>query len=154
MSNDEYIKRQFVKRINKMFEEEKISKRKFSKLSNINTRSLTEYLNGLFFPRYDTLIKLANYFEVSIDYILGISDNARFISSQENISDVPKIFRATVSDLLRSKNMTEYKFAKALDIGQGKVTMWLKYESMPETPMLIKIAKVLDCSVDFLLGRA
>lgn len=152
--NEVFLKDKFTKRLRQLFDDEKISKRKFSKISGVNTRSITEYLEGLFFPRYDTLIKLANYFEVSIDYLLGISDNNSVACDKGClIDDVPEVFRRTLKEILNSKGMTEYRLSKLLDIGQGKITMWLKYGAMPETPMLAKIATALDCSVDYLLGR-
>lgn len=154
MSDTLDLKNKFIKRFNKLFTEEKISKRKLSKLSGVNMRSVTEYLEGLFFPRYDTLVKLANYFEVSTDYILGISDNDNYKDKFDQIDNIPKIFRNNLKELLQEKGMTEYKFSKALGVGQGKITTWLRYCAMPEVPMLVKIAHTLECSVDYLLGRS
>lgn len=34
---------------------------------------ISKYENGLGFPTYDILIKIANYFGVTTDYLLGIS---------------------------------------------------------------------------------
>lgn len=37
--------------------------------------SIRKYENGVSIPRMDNLIRIANHFEVSIDYLVGRTDN-------------------------------------------------------------------------------
>ena len=44
---------------------------------DLNQNSISRYENGVREADYKTLIKLADYFDVSIDYLLGRTDNPK-----------------------------------------------------------------------------
>lgn len=144
----------FTKIFNELFDAEKISKNGLARKADVQCKSILNWLNGKSYPRYDSLVKLANYFEVTTDYLLGLEKESLTETFCENpINDIPNIFRTRLKGLLTEKDMTEYRLAKLLKIGQSAITKWLHEASMPETTILIGIASVFDCTVDFLLGR-
>ena len=53
---------------------------------------------------------------------------------------------------LAEKGVTAYKMSKRLGIGQTVFKRWLIKGAMPETANLIKLALVMDESVEYLLG--
>ena len=55
-------------------EKKKISQLKLAIDLNMNQNSISRYENGEREADYATLIKLADYFDVSIDYLLGRTD--------------------------------------------------------------------------------
>ena len=55
-----------------------ITQKDFATILGITERSYQRYENGNNTPPYDTLIKIADYFNVSIDYLLGRTDNPTF----------------------------------------------------------------------------
>lgn len=44
---------------------------------NVNQNSISRYESGLREPDYNTLIKIADYFNVSIDYLLYRTENSK-----------------------------------------------------------------------------
>lgn len=50
-------------------------------------------------------------------------------------------------------NLSNYQIAKQLEIEQSTISKWLNKNQVPETSSLIKLSSILDCSVEFLLGR-
>ena len=52
-----------------------ISQIKLAMDLNINQNSISRYESGLREPDYNTLIKIADYFKVSIDYLLYRTEN-------------------------------------------------------------------------------
>ena len=52
-----------------------ISQLKLAMDLDMNQNSISRYENGVRQADYVTLIKLANYFDVSVDYLLEITDN-------------------------------------------------------------------------------
>ena len=52
-----------------------LSQLKLAELFNISQQSIYKYENGLAEPDIDTLIKLADYFETSVDYLIGHSQS-------------------------------------------------------------------------------
>ena len=54
-----------------------ISQLKLAMDLNVNQNSISRYESGLREPDYNTLIKIADYFKVSIDYLLYRTENPK-----------------------------------------------------------------------------
>lgn len=61
-------------RVKKLRKERDISQLKLAIDLNMNQNSISRYENGEREADYNTLIKFADYFEVSLDYLLGRTD--------------------------------------------------------------------------------
>lgn len=101
------------------------------------------------------LIFLADYFDVSLEYLIGRSDNGQPPEerySMEKIKDL-KIFSQHLKDLRKEKGMKQREMAELLkkterhyqDIEAGKINI--------PTLMLIQIADFFEVSLDYLVGR-
>ena len=62
-------------RLKELRNKRKISQLKLAMDLNMNQNSISRYENGEREADYDTLIAFADYFGVSIDYLLGRTDN-------------------------------------------------------------------------------
>ena len=62
-------------RLKKLRKMKKISQLKLAMDLNINQNSISRYENMERQADYETLIRFADYFDVSIDYLLGRTDN-------------------------------------------------------------------------------
>ena len=62
-------------RLKKLRKERNISQLKLALDLNMNQNSISRYENGEREADYETLIKIADYFDVSLDYLLGRDDN-------------------------------------------------------------------------------
>lgn len=144
----------FSTRLRYLMETEKISKRGLSIKAKIERKSITNYVNGIFLPRYDTLARIADFFEVSTDYLLGLEEeNIYCYQTSCDITDIPHLFVSRLKDLMLQENLSQGKLAKKLNMQQAGISKWLRMKTMPETFVLMDLAKVFDCSVDFLIGR-
>ncbi|MBO4941469.1 MAG: helix-turn-helix transcriptional regulator [Clostridia bacterium] len=65
-------------RLKELRKSRKISQLKLALDLNMNQNSISRYENGAREADYSTLIKFADYFDVSIDYLLGRTDNPTF----------------------------------------------------------------------------
>lgn len=74
-------------RLKKLREDRNMTQIELGKVFNISHSTINRYENGLRQPDNETLISMANYFNVSVDYLLGLS-NVR--SSSDHISDAIK----------------------------------------------------------------
>lgn len=54
-----------------------MTQNEFAKMFNITKRSLQYYESGDREPKLDKLIEIADYFDVSLDYLVGRSDNPK-----------------------------------------------------------------------------
>lgn len=66
-------------RLKELRKNKKISQLKLALDLNMNQNSISRYENGTREADYSTLIKFADYFDVSIDYLLERTDNPRFL---------------------------------------------------------------------------
>ena len=57
-------------RINRRLRQEQVAR-----LVGVNTNAISTYENDMRQPPYDILIRLANLYRVSTDYLLGVSNN-------------------------------------------------------------------------------
>lgn len=64
-------------RLRELRKQNGISQLKLAMDMSMNQNSISRYENGLRQADYATLIKFADYFDVSIDYLLGRTDNPK-----------------------------------------------------------------------------
>ena len=62
------------KRIKSLREQKELSQLEFSKLLNISNSTLSQYEAGNRMPSDEIKKKIAQYFDVSLDYLMGVSD--------------------------------------------------------------------------------
>ena len=67
----------FTDRFNQMLIKKQISAYKVAKETGISQGLMNEYKNGVKFPSMQNLIKIADYLDCSIDYLLGRTDNPK-----------------------------------------------------------------------------
>lgn len=148
----------FSKRLKELMELEPISNRALSLKINVDRASIRLWLNGRFFPNYDSLIKLATYFHIGIDSLIGLEEAEKDVEEltvveTEFCVDVQQHFFFMITVYMERQHLTKYAFAKNLEIDQKAFTNWLKKGSMPETATIIRLSRIMKISIDELLGR-
>lgn len=85
------------KRIKNLREEGELSQLELAKLLNINNSTLSQYEAGNRIPSDDIKIKIAKYFNVSLDYLVGNSDIKNPYDNKEpiNLDEVEVWFHKT-----------------------------------------------------------
>lgn len=63
-----------LENLKKIREEKNITQLKLSLHLDVSQELISRYERGSSFPQPNTLIKLANYFNCSVDYLLGLTD--------------------------------------------------------------------------------
>ncbi|MFW6377585.1 MAG: helix-turn-helix domain-containing protein [bacterium] len=61
----------FNKRLKQLRKENNLTQKELSEILNIGESTLSHYENKDREPNFDTLIKIADLFDVSLDYLLG-----------------------------------------------------------------------------------
>lgn len=148
----------FSKRLKELMEMEGESIRSLSIKMGVDRTSIRYWLKGIYFPKYDALIKLSAFFNVSVDYLVGLEEN---MDSAASFKDCEEISAAEISEkfvkklgaYMTEKNLTIYAMSKELDIDQKAFTKWLRNGSMPSVVALIKLARLMHVPIHTLLGR-
>ena len=56
-----------------------------------------------------------------------------------------------IAALRKKKNLTQEQLAEILNVTRQSVSRWEMDVAFPETEKLIKLSRLLDCSIDYLL---
>ena len=103
----------FIQRLNELLLETNTSRYKLSKELNISDSTIWNWQNG-HQPTADKIIKIANYFEVSTDYLLGRSNDLGIIQTNANLKpDEAELITLYKKLSFQNKNQL-IGFAKAL----------------------------------------
>lgn len=140
----------FSERLKELIFDNKITIEKLSNDIDCNARSIYEWQsdNQKYLPSLKNLIKLADYFRCSLDFLLGIEGN----NSLPNPKPRP-LFSEHFRPAVESKGFTLHGLMKATQIDTNNFYKWINGKGEPSLDSLLRIAAVLDCSLDYLVGR-
>ncbi|MCL2752081.1 MAG: helix-turn-helix domain-containing protein [Firmicutes bacterium] len=137
----------YGERLNDLLFERKISPEKLSEDLSVSLSTVYRWKNNEADFFLSNLIALADYFRCSADLILCRS---------EDYSDYPPKqcppFSQRLRAVMREKGMSTYKLRKNTRYDGKYFNNWDKGAD-PLASTLIELAAILDCSVDYLLGR-
>lgn len=64
----------FAKRLTQLRESQDLKKKQLAQILNVSASCVSQYENGSSMPGCDTLMRISQYFGVSVDYLLGNDD--------------------------------------------------------------------------------
>ena len=73
MSELENVRKVFAERLEILLR----GRKKLAIFLDVNPSMITHYTSGKTLPRLENLIKIADYFDVSVDYLLGRTNNRK-----------------------------------------------------------------------------
>ena len=138
----------FVDCLQDYFARESISLNEFSKRAKIASGAISAWMNLKYFPSSDSAIKVADFFNCSLDYLFGLSSHHDFVKATKN-----ETFLDRFESLCKQKNLSHYQVAKQCKVGEAMISKWKKGK-YPKCETLIVLAKFFDCSIDYLIGRS
>ncbi len=124
-----------------------ISINEFSQKVNIANSTITRWMNANFCPNIKAIFILADYMNISIDYMFGLSYEKKYFQKLNNEN-----FAINLKNLLNKKKLSPYKLAKDCKFQKAAVSKWINNQRLPRINNLIEIALYFDCSIDFLLS--
>ncbi len=95
-------------------------------------------------PDYDTLQRIADYYKVSTDFLLGRTEDS--VMEECNFPSRLKMIRELNGISLK-------QLAENLNVSQADVSQFETGGKYPDPTTLKVLADSLNCSVDYLLGR-
>ena len=94
---------------------------------------------------------LANYYHVSIDYLLGLSNQKKKVN--DNLKVNWELLSKRLSELRKDANLSQEKLSAKLGFPQ---TTYSQYENGTRKPTVLKllvVAQYYNVSFDYLVGR-
>lgn len=139
----------FAERLSELIFDSKKIGRDVAKEIGIGKTTIYEYLSGAKMPTLQNLIKTANYFHCSTDYLLGLE------SEQPNLTFKPcKPFPERFQEVLAYFGISRYKLEQMTGIAESALYYWAKGQRTPTIEKILLVCEKLDCRVDFFIGRS
>lgn len=117
----------------------------------------SKWERGVYEPNYENLSMLVCIFDVSLDYLLSDyleKSKERYLKIKESeLMKTLNIFPQRLKELRLKKGLTQTELGKKIGVKQSSFTNWENGKREPNFETLIKLADLLEVSVDFLLGR-
>ncbi len=131
--------------------EKNLSQREIANIIGIAQQTYNHYEVGENIIPLKHLNSLANYFDVSIDYILGLTEIRKY---QNSIKEIDMIKSGNIlKDFRRSNKLTQTKLASILNTFHTVVVDYEHGKNLIATPFLYTICKKYGVSADYLLGK-
>ena len=131
-------------------EKNNLSQKNIADLLKIDRTVYTKYENGYELIPIKHLLAFCNYFDVSVDYIFGLT-----VSEGKNFYkkiDVDLIV-SRIKEFRKEQKLTQEKLAKTLNTNKSVICNYEKGRHFIATPFLYQICHQYHVSADYLLGR-
>ncbi len=148
-------------RIKALADTQKISIRRLEENIGFGNGTINRWRKNT--PGVDKLSKVADYFKVSTDYLLGRTDDKTALSSKE-MSDIGQLadrmldgaeerLRNNIVNLRESRNWSQKELATRLGIDSSYISKIESGNRKVSTSELDKISSLFNVTTDYLLGR-
>ncbi len=124
-----------------------INKNQFCQLLKLSNSSFYKIFNHSRQPKIDTLLKIAKYFNCSLDFLLGRTENETPLAKGKKIS-----IKVPFEKQLKINNTNINRVATSIGTSTATIYRWLNNKTYPTLEYLIKLADYFGCTVDYLVG--
>lgn len=139
----------FAERLNELMIEKDYNSSTLADKLKVDRSTISRYLAEDKAPSLESLIKIADFFNCNIDFLIGKDDECKNLKFKE----CPP-FSQRLKFLLKEQNKSQYALKKQTKISQSILYYWLHDKYTPSIDNLMKVAKFFDCTVDYLIGRS
>ncbi len=138
----------FAERLDSLLFDAKLNPPAFAKILGCGRATINRYLSGTKMPTVEMTVRMADYFQVSTDFLLGLEEenHAKFFCPY-----IP--FRERLPQLCKKFNITKYQLQKKTKIPESAIYNWQAGRTNPTIESVVRIAEALQCTVDCVLGR-
>lgn len=138
-------------RLKLLKEENNLTQMEIAKLLDMTRGSYCHYETEDDILPIKYLNNLANYFNVSIDYLFSFSNVKNYDLVNKEID--PKKSGERLKSLRKENKLTQLKFAEILKSDNSTISKYEKGINIIATPFLYDICKKYNISADYLLGK-
>lgn len=138
----------FGENLTELMFDNKISPEQLAKAIGIDFSEIYRYQRKEYLPNLSNAVKLADYFNCSVDGMLGLSP----LRTDVKFKPAPP-FSERFRVLLTENNTTRYRISKKTKININSLDAWYNGKFTPSLDKVMVLAKHFKCSVDYILGR-
>lgn len=137
----------FSERLSELIFEEQITNKLLANAINVNVTTIQRWRRDCTKIYLSNLVALCNYFNCSIDFIVGRIDKKLDFVPHE----CPPFYNQ-IRKIMQEKSITRYRMTKESKFKESYFHGW-KNGSEPQLPTLIELADYFDVTIDYLICR-
>ena len=137
----------FGERLKDLLFDSQLSAEQFAQTIGVSKNTVNCWLRGSMQISLANLILIADYFKCSLEYLSGKIE-LNDIFTPKPIQNFGTQLRA----VLKLRGFTTYSLRKISRIDGGYFHKWDKGQQ-PNLATLIELSNILDCTIDYLVGR-
>ena len=140
----------YREKLKELREYEDIKQKELAEIIGISNAALSEFEREKTIMPIKHLVNIANYFNVSLDYIFSFNKE----KSYKNIKEINNIEAGKrLKEFRKNNKITQTKLAELLNTNQSVIANYERGRNYIATPFLYTICKKYNVSADYLLGR-
>lgn len=145
------VKNMILNKVKEIRNELELSQEDIAKVLNVKRGTYASWECGSDVIPTRQIYKLAEYFKLSIDYLLEISNQGHMVyhGSDINLSGVGN----NIYNLRKKNNLSQKDFAESIGINQSTLWAYEKGKTLITLSSLISLAKVYNITIDSILNR-
>lgn len=139
-------------RLEGLREEKDLFKKDVAKSIGVVESVYSEWENEKLSIPTKRLVQLANFFEVNIDYMVGLS-NTKINLKTNNKIDLQLVSKR-LKEIRKSLKMTMRDLAIKLNTSSSAISNYENEKFLILSSLLVELCKISNYSVDYVLGRS
>ena len=138
--------------IEKLRDEKDLLKKEVAKHIGVVESVYSEWENEKLSIPTKRIYQLANFFEVNIDYMMGISNIRIHIKTKDEIN--AQLVSSRLKEIRKSLNMTMRDLSEKFNTSSSAISNYENSKFLILSPFLIELCKFGNYSIDWVLGRS
>ena len=141
----------YSNRLKELREEKNISQQDIAKYLKIDNSLYAKYEKEYYVMPIKHLNTLCNYFNVSFDYLFGLTNKLNY---KENINEIDCLKSGNrIKEFRKENKITQERLASELNMARSALANYERGRTVIATPFLYTICKKYQISADYLLGK-
>lgn len=141
----------YSNRLKELREEKNISQQDIAKYLKIDNSLYAKYEKEYYVIPIKHLNTLSNYFNISFDYIFGLTNKLNY---KENVNEIDSLKSGNrIKEFRKENKITQERLASELNMARSALANYERGRTVIATPFLYTICKKYQISADYLLGK-
>ena len=141
----------FLVKIKDLRDEHDLTQIKMASIMNISKSNYARWETNESIIPLVHLNNLCNYFDVSMDYMVGLSDERNYVITNKKLNK--EIIGKRLREFRKRYNLTQEALAEALNTSHSTISAYESGKTMLLTAFAFDICKKYGVSLDYLCGR-
>lgn len=138
----------FAENLKDLLSDSGLTQKELAEKTGIEPASINRYLKGNCEPTVKNVVALADFFNCSVDFLLGLTEEQ---ASTPFLPCPPLVERLNYYYTL--SGLSGYELCEKAELPSSRFYHWLKGTHTPTIDSIEKFAKFFKCTIDEFLGR-